>query len=113
MFSPRRVAPSASASSSAPAVCSCSSGGVSAHTPSGKRRNIHKREEGETMRILVAECKQEVSSFNPALSHREDFHFSHGADILSYHRGGQNEVAGALSVFDARLDVELVPTFSA
>src|SRR5215471_6738035 len=65
------------------------------------------------MRILVAECKQEVSSFNPALSHREDFHFSHGADILSYHRGGQNEVAGALSVFDARPDVELVPTFSA
>jgi microcystin degradation protein MlrC len=65
------------------------------------------------VQILVAECKQEVSSFNPALSHKEDFNFSYGAEIIDFHRGGLNEVAGALSLFDSRPDVALVPTFSA
>src|SRR5579871_1060795 len=64
-------------------------------------------------RILVAECKQEVSSFNPVLSHREDFRFSYGSDVLRRRRGEQSEVAGALSVFAARADVELAPGFSA
>lgn len=35
-------------------------------------------------RIIVAECKQEVSSFNPVASHYEDFAISFGNDIFDY-----------------------------
>jgi microcystin degradation protein MlrC len=65
------------------------------------------------MRILIAECKQEVSTFNPSASRYRDFDTSYGDDILHFHRGGQLEVGGALSVFDARDNVELIPTYSA
>ena len=65
------------------------------------------------MRILVAECKQEVSSFNPAPSHREDFTCSAGEELLQHHRGRQSELGGALGVFAARPDVALVPAWGA
>ena len=64
-------------------------------------------------RILIAECKQEVSTFNPVLSGYEDFTLRHGQSILDYHRQVRSEVGGALSVFDATSGVELVPTCSA
>lgn len=64
-------------------------------------------------RILIAECKQEVSTFNPVLSGYEDFTLRHGQEILDYHRRVRSEVGGALSVFDATPGVELVPTCSA
>jgi microcystin degradation protein MlrC len=64
-------------------------------------------------KILIAECKQEVSTFNPFNSRYKDFHISRAGDILDFHRGGLMEVGGALSVFEARADVELVPTYSA
>ena len=64
-------------------------------------------------RILIAECKQEVSTFNPVLSGYEDFTMRHGRAILDYHRKVRSEVGGALSVFDATPDVELVPACSA
>jgi microcystin degradation protein MlrC len=64
-------------------------------------------------RILVAECKQEVSSFNPVPSHYTDFAVSFGADLIRFHRTVQNEMGGALSVFDARPDIEVVPAYSA
>ncbi len=63
--------------------------------------------------ILIAECKQEVSSFNPVPSHYTDFHIQRGADVLQYHRGVRNEVGGALSVFDTRSDLRLVPAYRA
>ncbi len=62
-------------------------------------------------RILVAGCAQEISSFNPRLSHKEDFGFSYGEDVMR--RRGRGTMAGAVSVFDARKDVTLVPTISA
>jgi microcystin degradation protein MlrC len=65
------------------------------------------------MKILIAECKQEVSTFNPYLSGYDDFAVRRGAEILCYHRTVRNEVGGALSVFDERPDVALVPTYSA
>jgi microcystin degradation protein MlrC len=65
------------------------------------------------IRILVAECKQEVSSFNPTLSHKEDFRFAYGAELLGRRPDGQSELAGALRVFGTRPDVALVPAFSA
>src|SRR5205823_97927 len=64
-------------------------------------------------RLLIAECKQEVSSFNPVPSRYEDFVVSRGAEILPRHQGGQSEIAGALSVFAGRPGLELVPTYSA
>lgn len=64
-------------------------------------------------RILIAECKQEVSTFNPAPSCYEDFRVVHGPAMLSLHRGGGQEVSGALSVFDADHRVTVLPTFGA
>lgn len=64
-------------------------------------------------RILIAECKQEVSSFNPVRSRYEDFKVATGEEILRHHRTVRSEIAGALSVFDGRPDVELVPTYRA
>ena len=64
-------------------------------------------------RILVAECKQEVSSFNPVPSRYEDFRVVRGAALLDHHRTGGEEVGGALSIFDADRGVQLVPTFGA
>ncbi|HYG78205.1 MAG TPA: M81 family metallopeptidase [Planctomycetota bacterium] len=64
-------------------------------------------------KILIAECKQEVSTFNPHLSGYDDFRVRRGNDILDYHRAVRDEVGGALSVFDACSSVELVPTYSA
>ncbi|MBC7813330.1 MAG: M81 family metallopeptidase, partial [Burkholderiales bacterium] len=63
-------------------------------------------------RILIAECKQEVSTFNPYLSHYDDFDISYGAAILDVHRGLPSEIGGALTVFEAA-GIELVPTYSA
>ncbi|MDB5385702.1 MAG: microcystin degradation protein MlrC [Planctomycetaceae bacterium] len=64
-------------------------------------------------RIVVAECKQEVSTFNPAPSHYEDFRVVRGRAMLDFHRGGGQEVSGALSVFEADSHVTLLPTFGA
>ena len=64
-------------------------------------------------RIIVAECKQEVSSFNPVSSRYADFRVVRGPALFDYHRGVREEVGGALSVFDADDRVELVPTCSA
>jgi microcystin degradation protein MlrC len=63
-------------------------------------------------RILVAECKQEVSTFNPHPSGYEDFGIRRGADLVDYHRTVRNEIGGALTVFDDA-DVEVVPAYSA
>jgi microcystin degradation protein MlrC len=65
------------------------------------------------IRILVNECKQEVSSFNPVLSHYDDFAVHYGADIISANKDVQSEMAGALAVFASRSDVVVVPGFSA
>lgn len=64
-------------------------------------------------RILIAECKQEVSTFNPHLSRRDDFGIRRGRELLDYHRTVRNEIGGALSVFDTDPEVELVPAYSA
>ncbi len=64
-------------------------------------------------RILINECKQEISSFNPVLSTYDDFTMHHGERMLAYHRTVRNEVGGALSVFDARANLEVVGGYSA
>lgn len=65
------------------------------------------------MRILVCECKQEVSSFNPLLGRYDDFVIKYGEEFLSYHRPLRLEVGGALSVFDRNPELTVVPGYSA
>jgi microcystin degradation protein MlrC len=64
-------------------------------------------------KVIIAECKQETSSFNPQPTHYEDCVVRFGPEILDYHRKVRNEIGGALEVFDARPDLQLLPTFSA
>ncbi len=64
-------------------------------------------------RILIAECKQEVSTFNPDPSDYDDFVIRHGEELLRYHRSVGYEVGGALGVFEQAEGTEIVPTYSA
>ncbi|MDP1560136.1 MAG: M81 family metallopeptidase [Pirellulaceae bacterium] len=64
-------------------------------------------------RILIAECKQEVSTFNPHLSQYADFRIRRGQELLDYHRSVRNEIGGALNVFDELEACQIVPTYSA
>ena len=64
-------------------------------------------------RIVIAECKQEVSTFNPTTSCFEDFRVVVGEALLAHHRQVREEVGGALSVFDADSRVTLAPAFGA
>ena len=64
-------------------------------------------------RILVAECLQEVSSFNPVPSGYDLFVVHRGEVMLDTQRGLNTFVAGALGVFEATAGVEVVPTDSA
>ena len=52
-------------------------------------------------KILILDCKQEISSFNPLQSQYDNFHVEHGDELFG-HRGLNTEIGGALSVFDAR-----------
>ena len=63
-------------------------------------------------RILVAECMQEVSSFNPVLSHYEDYTVRWGDALLDFHRSRRTEVGAALKVF-AEAGADVTPTYSA
>ena len=61
------------------------------------------------LRILIAELKQETSSFNPTLTRYDDFHQAHGEQLLEARRGTNTEIAGALDVFvEANVEVEAV-----
>jgi len=51
-------------------------------------------------RVIISECKQEVSTFNPVLSRYVDFRVVRGPDLLEFHRGVGQEVGGALTIFD-------------
>jgi microcystin degradation protein MlrC len=62
---------------------------------------------------MIAECKQEVSSFNPVPSGYEDFAISAGPELMDYHRTVRNEVGGALAVFKQRPGIELHPAYGA
>jgi microcystin degradation protein MlrC len=64
-------------------------------------------------RIIVADCKQEVSSFNPVPSGYDDFHIARGSALFDVERCGGKEVGGALSVFESAEGIELVPTYGA
>jgi microcystin degradation protein MlrC len=64
------------------------------------------------MRVLVAEVKQEVSSFNPSISHRDDFVITSGEEFLALHETKLMETGGALRVF-REAGVDIVGAYSA
>lgn len=63
-------------------------------------------------RVLIAECMQEISSFNPVPSQYENFTVRRGSSLL-VQRGRNTALGGALAVFDGRRDVEVAPVYSA
>lgn len=63
-------------------------------------------------RILIVECMQEISSFNPVPSQYENFHIERGEELLR-HRGMNTSIGGALSVLEKRADIKVVPVFAA
>jgi len=64
-------------------------------------------------KILINELKQEISSFNPFLGQYKDWVTLAGPAVLSFHEGLGTEVAGALSVFSAHPELELIGGYSA
>lgn len=64
-------------------------------------------------RVLIVECKQEVSTFNPVPSSYADFIVRRADEMLAYHRATHNEVGGALAVFDTRPDIVVQTVYSA
>jgi len=65
------------------------------------------------LKVLINECKQEVSTFNPQPSGLDDFSIHEGEAFLAMHRGANREVGGALEVLEAAPDVRVVGGFSA
>jgi microcystin degradation protein MlrC len=63
-------------------------------------------------RILIAECMQEISSFNPVHSDYEYFRVQPGKAMLAQ-RGLNTAVGGMLSVLEGRRDIEIVPAYGA
>lgn len=63
--------------------------------------------------ILLAECKQEVATFNPQLGCYNDFVVRRDDELVGYHRGLRTEMGGALKILEARSDLRLIPTYSA
>ncbi len=63
------------------------------------------------MRILIAECIQEISSFNPVQGGFENFHIERGDEMLA-HRGLNTSLGGALAVFEAQKDVQPLVTIA-
>lgn len=63
-------------------------------------------------KVLLLECMQEVSSFNPVPSDYEKFRIHRGNSMLSQ-RGLNTAVGGVLGCFEAEADVVTVPGYSA
>jgi len=63
-------------------------------------------------RVLVLECMQEVSSFNPVQSAYENFRIDRGNSMLSQ-RGLNTAIGGALAVLEADPEITVVPGYGA
>ena len=66
-----------------------------------------------TWRVLIAEVKQETSTFNLMPTIYDEFRRYTGEEIFLAYRGTKTELAGAFEVFDEDGRIELVPTVAA
>ncbi len=66
-----------------------------------------------TWRVLIAEVKQETSTFNPMPTLYDEFRIYTGEAIFAAYRGTKTELSGAFDIFDQDGRIELVPTVAA
>ena len=66
-----------------------------------------------TWRVLIAEVKQETSTFNPMPTLYDEFRIYTGEAVFSAYRGTKTELSGAFDIFDEDGRIELVPTVAA
>jgi len=64
-------------------------------------------------RILVADCEQEISSFNPRQSDYDLFDVHRGVALLAAHDGADTCLRGALDVLSGKEGVEAIPVYGA
>ncbi len=64
-------------------------------------------------RVLVAQCEQEISSFNPVPSEYEAFDIHVGQALVDANRDTDTCLRGALDVLGARPDIAVVPIYGA
>ena len=64
-------------------------------------------------KILLAECKQEVSSFNPVESNYDYFSVSVGAELLAFHDGKETEIRGVIDTLSCDEEMQVVPIYGA
>ncbi len=64
-------------------------------------------------RILVGDCRQEVSSFNPKETRYDDYNIVRGEELFAANLDVESSINGARKVFGGRSDVELVPLMGA
>ena len=67
------------------------------------------------MRILIAGCQQEISSFNPVPCEYDFFEYMRGDEIQANHEGTDSQIGGAIAELRSSFgdDLELVFTFDA
>lgn len=63
-------------------------------------------------KILIVECMQEISSFNPVPTEYDYFDIEEGGELFQ-HRGRNTAIGGALKVFEADPGIEVIPTIAA
>ena len=64
-------------------------------------------------KILVVDCEQEISSFNPQPSQYDDFAVLRGERLFEAHVDADTCIRGFHDVLGRRGDIELVPVFGA
>ncbi|MBM3521497.1 MAG: M81 family metallopeptidase, partial [Alphaproteobacteria bacterium] len=64
-------------------------------------------------KILIAECMQEISTFNPVPSSYRDFRILRGPELIDTQRGTNTGMGGAVEVFESTPGVTLVPAYGA
>ena len=64
-------------------------------------------------KILIAECKQEVSSFNPVESDYDYFSIGIGAELIAFHSEKQTEIRGAIDTLSIEEEIQIVPVYGA
>ena len=64
-------------------------------------------------RILIAQCEQEISSFNPVPTEYDAFDIQIGQALADSNRNTDTCIRGALDVFATRPEVKVVPVYGA
>lgn len=64
-------------------------------------------------RILVVDCEQEISSFNPSSSEYEDFTILRDAELFHAHAGADTCIRGFCDVLDGKTNLRLIPVYGA